>query len=185
MMPHAFNFKISENEFSLPFWFFRISSQMFHLFLVKGILNSYWKSLYVKNIDENLMKMIIDKVNDSPSSQSLLSIRNLQGALSKVPEDAEAFGNRNARFLVSIDTMWNDDALNDHCLQWTKQFFGELKKYSDGPVYFNFNSDMSGSNNLAGDTFGANYQKLIDIKRKYDPDNFCRMNANIKPGKKA
>jgi hypothetical protein len=158
---------------------------MFDPFLVKGTLNSYWKSLYVQDIDENLMQLIIDKVNDSPSAQSLLSIRNLQGALSKVPEDATAFGDRSARFLVSLDTMWNDDALNDHCIQWTKQFFSELQQYSDGQVYFNFNSDMSGSKDLAEDSFGSNYQKLIEIKTKYDPDNFFRMNANIKPNGQA
>jgi len=83
--------------------------------------------------------------------------------------------------LVSIDTMWNDDALNDRCVQWTKQFFNELQQYSDGQVYFNFNSDMSGSNDLAKDAFGDNYKRLIGIKTKYDPDNFFRMNANIKP----
>ena len=156
-------------------------NKMFDPFLVKGTLNSYWKSLYVKDIDEILMQLIIDKVNDSPSGQCLLSIRNLQGALSRVPEDATAFGDRSSRFLVSIDTMWNDDALNDRCIEWTKQFFGELKEHSDGQVYFNFNSDMSGSKDMAEDSFGSNYQRLIDIKTKYDPDNFFRMNANIKP----
>ena len=156
-------------------------NKMFDPFLVKGTLNSYWKSLYVNDIDEDLMHLIINKANDSPSGQCLLSIRNLHGALSKVREGATAFGDRSARFLVSIDTMWNDDALNDRCVQWTKQFFNELQQYSDGQVYFNFNSDMSGSNDLAKDAFGDNYKRLIGIKTKYDPDNFFRMNANIKP----
>jgi len=160
-------------------------NKMFDPFLVKGTLNSYWKSLYVNDIDEDLMHLIINKANDSPSGQCLLSIRNLQGALSKVPENATAFGDRSARFLVSIDTMWNDDALNDRCVQWTKQFFSELKQHSDGQVYFNFNSDMSGSNDLAKDAYGDNYKRLIDIKTKYDPDNFFRMNANIKPNGKS
>ena len=139
-------------------------NKMFDPFLVKGTLNSYWKSLYVKDIDENLMQLIIDKVNNSPSGECLMSIRNLQGALSEVAEDATAFGDRSSRFLVSIDTMWNDDALHDRCIQWTKQFFSELKQYSDGQVYFNFNSDMSGSKDLAEDSFGSNYQRLKDIK---------------------
>jgi hypothetical protein len=161
------------------------ANKMFDPFLAKGALNSYWKSLYVKDIDEKLMHLIIDKANDSPSGQCILSIRNLQGALSKVPEDATAFGDRSARFLVSIDTMWNDDSLNDRCIEWTRQFFSELQHHSDGQVYFNFNSDMSGSKDLAEDSFGSNYQKLIDIKTKYDPDNFFRMNANIKPNGQA
>jgi len=160
---------------------FTAVNKMFDPFLVKGTLNSYWKSLYVKDIDEGLMKLIIDKANHAPSDQCLLSIRNLQGAISKVPEGDTAFGDRSERFLVSIDTMWTDDALNDKCVDWTKKFFMELEEYSDGHVYFNFNSDMSGSGDLNKDSYGANYQKLIEIKTKYDPDNFFRMNANIKP----
>jgi len=156
-------------------------NKMFDPFLVKGTLNSYWKSLYVKDIDNKLMELIISRANNAPASQSLISIRNLQGAISKVPEDATAFGDRSGRFLISIDTMWADDSLNDHCIQWTKEFFDELQNYSNGQVYFNFNSDMSGSDDLAGDSYGENYQRLIDIKTKYDPDNFFRINANIKP----
>ena len=154
---------------------------MFDPFLLKGELYSYWKSLYVDDISEELLQLIIEKANQAPAPQSLLSIRNLQGALSRVPEEATAFGDRSARFLVSIDTMWVNQAQNENNIQWTRDFFQELKAFSDGQVYFNFNSDMSGSEDLAKDSFGSNYQRLVDIKTKYDPTNFFRMNANIKP----
>jgi hypothetical protein len=155
--------------------------QMFDPFLVKGTLYSYWKSLYVKDINEDLLHKIIEKANQSPSPQSLLSIRNLHGAISSVSEDATAFGDRSGRFLISIDTMWDDSTQNDANIKWTKTFFKELQQFSNGQVYFNFNSDMSGSDNLAKDSFGSNYQRLTKIKTKYDPDNFFRVNANIKP----
>ena len=158
-------------------------NKMFDPFLVKGTLNSYWKSLYVEDINEELMNLLINRANEAPTSQCLLSIRNLHGALSRVPGDATAFGDRSSRFLVSIDTMWVDDADNERCMEYTRKFFDEVHNYSNGQVYFNFNSDMSGSADLAGDSFGSNYQKLRDIKSKYDPDNFFRINANIKPGK--
>lgn len=156
-------------------------NQMFDPFLQKGTLHSYWKSLYIDDISQELQTLIIDRANSSPSPQSLISIRNLQGALSRVPQEATAFGDRSARFLVSIDTMWTDPSQNDHCIQWTGDFFQELHKHSGGQVYFNFNSDMSGSDNLTQDSFGSNYQRLVDIKTKYDPENFFRLNANIKP----
>lgn len=158
-------------------------NKMFDPFLVKGTLNSYWKSLYVEDINEDLMHLLINKANQAPTNQCLLSIRNLEGAISGVPEDMTAFGDRSGRFLVSIDTMWEDDADNERCVEYTREFFDEVHNYSNGQVYFNFNSDMSGSEDLAGDFFGSNYQKLKDIKAKYDPDNFFRINANIKPGK--
>ena len=156
-------------------------NQMFDAFLMKGELRSYWKSLYVEDISDDLQQLIIDKANNSPSNQSLISIRHLHGALSRVDETATAFGDRGGRFLVSIDTMWTEPEDDEHGIQWTRDFFAELQKHSGGQVYFNFNSDMSGSEDLAADSFGANYQQLVEIKTKYDPNNFFRLNANIKP----
>lgn len=155
--------------------------QMFDPFLAKGELYSYWKSLYVDDIPEALQQKIIARANQSPATQSLISIRNLHGAISSVPADATAFGDRSGRFLVSIDTMWVDPAQNEDNIQWTRDFFQELLEYSDGQVYLNFNSDMTGSDDLAKDSFGSNYEKLVEIKTKYDPKNFLRLNANIVP----
>ena len=77
--------------------------------------------------------------------------------------------------------MWVDSDQNEDNIQWTKDFFRELKQYSNGQVYFNFNADMSGSENLAQDSYGSNYKRLINLKTKYDPGNFFRLNANIRP----
>jgi FAD/FMN-containing dehydrogenase len=77
--------------------------------------------------------------------------------------------------------MWTEAEDDEHGIQWTRDFFMELQRHSGGQVYFNFNSDMSGSDDLAADSFGANYQRLVEIKTKYDPKNFFRLNANIKP----
>lgn len=156
-------------------------NKMFDPFLAKGVFNSYWKSLYVQDIDDRLMKLIIDRTSQSPSNQCLLSIRNLQGAIARVPENATAFGDRSARFLVSIDTMWLDDTPDEKCISFTRDFFNDVKAFSNGQVYFNFNSDMNGTGDILVDSFGRNYQRLKNIKAIYDPDNFFRMNANIKP----
>ncbi len=155
--------------------------QMFDPFLAKGELYSYWKSLYMDDLSDSLQELIIDRANQSPAPQSLISIRNLQGAIGRVPSEATAFGERGARFLVSIDTMWVDAERNNDNIQWTRDFFKELHQHSNGQVYFNFNSDMSGSDDLAKDSFGPNYEKLIEVKTKFDPENFFRLNANIRP----
>lgn len=156
-------------------------NQMFDPFLEKYTLYSYWKSVYIEDIPEDLLNKIINRVNNSPSPESLLSIRHLEGAINRVSEETTAFGERKGRFLLSVDTMWRDPGQNDNNKQWTRDFWNEVNEYSDGKVYFNFNSDMSGSDDLAKDAYGNNYERLIDIKTKYDPDNFFRLNANIKP----
>jgi hypothetical protein len=155
--------------------------QLFDPFLQKQALYSYWKCIYLDDLTEEVRQKIISRVNESPSPQSLLSIRYLDGAISRVPEQATAFGDRSARFLLSIDTMWTDPASNESNKQWTRDFWQEMRQFSDGQVYFNFNSDMSGSSNLLKESYGRNYDRLVDVKTKYDPDNFFRMNVNIQP----
>ncbi|MBS0001144.1 MAG: FAD-binding oxidoreductase [Cyclobacteriaceae bacterium] len=155
--------------------------KMFDPFLEKNKLYSYWKCLFLEDIPESLQKRIVERVNELPAPQSLVSIRNLQGAISRVPAEATAFGDRSARFLLSIDTMWLDPEQNEANIQWTRDFWNEMRQHSHGQVYFNFNSDMNGTSDMLKDSYGRNYEKLVEIKTKYDPDNFFRLNANIKP----
>jgi len=155
--------------------------QMFDPFLQKQTLNGYWKCIYLDDLSEALQKRIIEKANEAPSPQTILSIRNLQGAISEVPAEATAFGDRSARFLFSIDSIWIDSSDNEKNIQWTRDFFNEMLGHSKGKVYFNFNADLVGPSDILRDSFGANYEKLVAIKTKYDPDNFFRLNTNIKP----
>jgi len=155
--------------------------QMFDPFLPKNELQCYWKCLYLDDLTPEIRRMIIIRANELPAPQSLLSIRNLHGAISSVPAHATAFGDRSARFLLSIDSMWLDSSDNDRNIEWTREFWNDMLPYSSGQVYFNFNSDYVGDTDIIRDSFGSNYEKLIDVKTKYDPDNLFKLNANIKP----
>ncbi len=156
--------------------------QMFDPFLQKGVHQSYWKSLYLGGLDADLRARIIARANSMPAPESLISIRHLGGALREVPAEATAFGDRSGEFLLSIDTMWPDPADDDANIQWTRDFFGEIQALTpDTQVYFNFTADMVGKGDIMAESYGSNYERLTAIKAKYDPDNFFRLNANIKP----
>lgn len=155
--------------------------QMFDPFLQKQTFYGYWKSIYLDDLSEQVQDIIINKAKAVPAPETLLSIRNLQGAISDVLTDATAFGDRSARFLLSIDTMWTDPLDNEKNIEWTRSFFNEMQKYSQGKVYFNFNADLVGPSDMLKDSFGENYKKLVAIKTKYDPNNFFKLNTNIKP----
>lgn len=62
-------------------------------------------------------------------------------------------------------------------MQWARDTIKALQPYSAGGLYTNFASDPE----AAAAAFGANYQRLVELKNKYDPQNFFRMNQNIKP----
>ena len=154
--------------------------QMFDPFLQKQTLYGYWKCLYFDDLTKEIQKRIIEKSKDIPAPATIFSLRNLQGALSEVPAQSTAFGDRSARFLFSIDTMWTEPGDNDKNIAWTREIFNEMHTLSKGKVYFNFNTDLEGPSDILQDSFGENYQKLKAVKRKYDPDNFFRLNTNIK-----
>ena len=159
--------------------------QMFDAFLPKGALRSYWKSIYLDDITGEMKDRIIGRGNSRPSGQSLISIRHLQGAIARTPADATAFGDRSARFLLSIDNMWSNADADKTNSAWTRDFWDEMRPYSNGQVYFNFVGDEQGGEGMLKDTFGNNYQRLAKIKAKYDPENFFRINQNIKPANPA
>lgn len=155
--------------------------QMFDAFLAKGALRSYWKSIYLDDITGEMKDRIVARGNNRPSGNSLISIRHLQGAIARTPADATAFGDRSAGFLLSIDTMWTEAANDADCIAWTRDFWDEMRPFSNGQVYFNFVGDEQGGEGMLRDTFGKNYQRLARIKAKYDPENFFRINQNIPP----
>ena len=155
--------------------------QMFDPFLPRDTFQCYWKSLYLDDLNEDTRARIVSWASSIPAHPSLISIRHLGGALSEVSSEATAFGDRSAKFLLSIDTMWTDEAANEANKQWTRNFFNDVKQGTNGQTYFNFTAIDQGESGLFADSYGANYERLISLKKKYDPNNFFSMNANIKP----
>lgn len=160
---------------------YRDIQQMFDPHLRKHSLRNYWKSIYVNELTPNLRKRLIEEGWAKPSNRTIISIRHMGGAIERVPVDATAFGDRQGQFLISLDSMWTGAENDEANIQWTKDFFNELSRESGGQVYFNFNYDLEGESDLLSDSYGPNYQRLIEVKTKYDPNNFFRLNANIEP----
>ena len=155
--------------------------QMFDPFLQKNVLQSYWKSIYLDGMSETVRSKIISWANRLPAPQSLISIRHLGGALSTVPPEATAFGDRSGKYLLSIDCMWLDPSDDETNIQWTRDFFDEIYQETQGQVYFNFTADLVGKGDILGASYGPNYDRLVQIKTQYDPTNFFRLNMNIQP----
>jgi FAD/FMN-containing dehydrogenase len=83
---------------------------------------------------------------------------------------------------MNVHTRWEESTKDAECIKWAKKFFDETAPYSTGGVYVNFISEGEERVDAA---FGPNQEQLAKIKLKYDPDNFFRINQNIKPGKDA
>jgi len=96
------------------------------------------------------------------------------------PEDT-AYGRRDAPFLLSIDSTWVDPRDTERNIGWTRKFWKSMERYSYGGLYLNFPGFGEEGDALVRAAYGANYDRLAALKRKYDPDNFFRLNQNIAP----
>jgi FAD/FMN-containing dehydrogenase len=141
----------------------------------------YWKSLTVDELTPDVNRMILRHLRSRPSSQTLIALRHLGGAMSRVPEDATAYGNRSAQYNISIDGRWLDPAESDVNIAWVRQSWDELHRHSGGGVYLNFAGFAEDVEALAKAGHQKNYDRLRQVKRHYDPTNLFRMNINIKP----
>ena len=123
-------------------------------------LQYFWKSLYANELSDDTLEIVKRRSLERPSPRTLMVIRHLGGAMKRVPADATAFGARDAEWLVSIDSTWEDPAASEQNIAYTRSFYDELLPYSDGRQYVNFASD-------GGDTPS---DRVKAIKANYDPD---------------
>ena len=142
----------------------------------------YWKSLYLDDFDEETMAATIRYARDRPTPMSLLGLWHLSGgAASRVGAEATAFGRRDAPYLLSFDTTWEDPAETERCLAWTRAAWADMRRLGPGGLYLNFAGFGEEKEDLVRAGYGANYDRLVELKTRYDPGNLFRMNQNIRP----
>ncbi len=143
--------------------------------------NYYWKSTHLPELRDDLVDAIAGHAFACSSPRSYAAMFHLKGAVSRVTEGATAFGNRQASHAITLDAVWRPgENFGDRDTAWTRRFFADLGRFRDG-VYVNF---------LGGDeepgrvreAYGNAYERLVDVKTTYDPDNVFHHNQNIRPG---
>jgi FAD/FMN-containing dehydrogenase len=157
---------------------------MFDPFVPKKTLQYYWKNLYLKSAEDDVLDYLIEIANTLPSRHTYLVLQPLAGAMSSIGPDATAFGPRNMNYMFEFDSMWSDPADAEKNIAWTRQKWADLQRYSTGGLYINFPGFGEEGEKLVRSAVGnASYERLAKIKAKYDPGNLFRLNQNIKPAK--
>lgn len=128
------------------------------------------------------MAATIRYARERPTPMTLLGLWHLGGgAASRVGAEATAFGRRDAPYLLSFDTTWEDPAATDRCLAWTRAAWADMRRLGPGGLYLNFGGFGEEKEELVRSAYGANYERLVDLKTRYDRGNLFRMNQNIRP----
>jgi FAD/FMN-containing dehydrogenase len=145
----------------------------------------YWKAVNLQHLEDDCLGRILSWTKRRPSPGDLVVLRQLGGALARVPPDATAFGNRRAPFNLSIDAMWDDplaESVTSRAhIEWTRAFWKDMQAFSDGGVYLNFPGFGEEGEALTRAGLGDNFARLREVKATYDPTNLFRLNQNIRP----
>ncbi len=150
--------------------------------LTPGARN-YWKSHNFSTIEDGLIDVVIEYVDKLPSPQSEIFFGALGGATTRPAPDSAAYAHRDAMFVMNFHGRWEDPVDDERCIRWARDFFNASAPFASGGVYVNFLTADEGVR--VRTAYGPNYDRLAQVKQKYDPGNLFRMNQNIKPaGKK-
>jgi FAD/FMN-containing dehydrogenase len=143
---------------------------------------AYWKSQYLDELSDGALDTIVDRALDRPAPMTLVNMFHMGGAIADVDPEATAFATRSAPYMASIDGLWSDAADDEANVAWVRSAWDDVREYGTGDVYLNFTGLADEAPSAGVDTaFGRNLRRLAEIKSKYDPDNFFRLNNNITP----
>jgi FAD/FMN-containing dehydrogenase len=144
-------------------------------------LRYYWKALYLDGFSDQVVDDMVDWTMLRPSVDSLMIVRHLGGAMSRVGAEETAFGDRDSEWMLSIDATWREADGDARNIAWTRDFWQAMHRHSSGKTYFNFPGLLEEGDAAIRDSYGANHARLAAVKAAYDPENVFRGNQNIKP----
>jgi FAD/FMN-containing dehydrogenase len=142
----------------------------------------YWKSAELPELQDDVIDILVEHAARISSPRSYAVMFHLGGAVARVPEDATAYSHRDAIHNININAVWQPhEAIGEQERAWTHRFFSALEPHQVG-VYVNFLGDEGEARVRAA--YGPDkYERLVALKDRYDPDNFFRINQNIRPSR--
>ena len=145
----------------------------------KGALN-YWKSNFVKSFDDGLIDVVVERFGAVPSPMSAILFEHLHGEVTRIPVESAAVAQRDEGFNLLIPGVWMDPAETDANIAWTRETYDALRPYFRESRWLNYLGDDEPADAIRA-AYGPNYERLVEVKRQYDPRNVFHLNHNIDP----
>jgi FAD/FMN-containing dehydrogenase len=142
-------------------------------------LQHYWKANFVTELTDDAITAHLEHGPKLPALNSTMHIYPINGACHRVAAEDTAFAYRDANFATVIAGMWPEPETNEAGIQWVSDYYDATAPHSEEGGYINFMSDDDQGRIRAN--YRGNYDRLVDVKRKYDPGNLFHVNQNIKP----
>jgi FAD/FMN-containing dehydrogenase len=146
-----------------------------------GAQRVYWRSNFMTGLPDEAIELITERANAGmPTEDTVILLEHMGGAIRRLGQHDTAFSNRHAEYNVSVLAEWQEAGDDERNIAWTRRYGDELKAFATGAGYVNYMTGDEGAERVHS-TYATNLERLIQVKRKYDPANFFSSNQNIAP----
>jgi FAD/FMN-containing dehydrogenase len=146
--------------------------------LTPGARN-YWKTHDFAELSDGAIDAIMSAVSRLPGPECEVFIAQVGGAMSRITPAATSYPHRGAHFIMNVHTRWREPIQDTECITWARELFKATAPFATGSGYVNFvPADEPERIEMI---YGANYRRLAEAKRRWDPENRFRLNQNIRP----
>jgi FAD/FMN-containing dehydrogenase len=144
----------------------------------KGALN-YWKSSFVRDLDDAFLDAVIERFASTPSPMTAIALEHFHGAVTRIGATDTAVPHRDEGYNLLITSVWMDPATTEENLAWTRESFDAFSPHFVDRRWLNYLVDDDGTDAVRA-AYGPNYDRLVEVKGRYDPENVFRLNHNIR-----
>jgi FAD/FMN-containing dehydrogenase len=142
----------------------------------------YNKAHNIRTLSDDAIETMVTYARAMPTTLSVIVLQQLHGAASRVPTSATVFPHRFDHYDLLLHPAADDPADCAKMMQWAREGWQALQPFVERSVYVNVLEDaLEEGEQRVREAYGPNYEQLVALKNKYDPTNFFRLNANIKP----
>jgi hypothetical protein len=140
----------------------------------------YMKSGFLPYLPEELVALLVEHMGRVPDgTDGGVSLWAMGSAIAEVPEDAMAFTGREAAYWIAVENLWHDAALDEPARDWTRALMDDVLPFTSAGRYVN---DVAEASLDPASIYGAEkYERLVGLKRAWDPENVFRLNQNVRP----
>jgi FAD/FMN-containing dehydrogenase len=140
----------------------------------------YWKSEYLAGLDADSLAVYRKHGNAIESPHSAAIFFALDGALNELPSDHSPMGSRDTKLVLNLTASWDSPDEDNVHIGWARDAWNDMRQFSTGGTYVNFLNDDDGEDRVRA-AYGDSYDRLVDVKTKWDPENIFSNNKNILP----
>ena len=144
-----------------------------------GSLN-YWLSSFTQGLPDELIDIVVDRFSSVPSPMTAILFEHFHGAVTRVGVSEAAVPHREEGWNLLIPSVWTDPEETVANVTWTRETFAALRPHFGSGRWLNYLGDDQADDAIRA-AYGPNYERLVEVKRRYDPDNVFHLNHNIAP----